>query len=175
MQISRNIFRKFFLLLIAIFTLFFVNSCNKSSVENTNANQNTANTANPETTKAPKDNVEELSSLIKLPEMPEEAVWREEDIENPKGKKLTAVLKYSQENIGKIAGSAENNKPPAPVQIGTEDWFPDELTAQTQLSGNETLKGTAYGANDFYNPPYQNGKLIKIQDTNYFILELTTY
>ena len=176
MQFPRKKIIISFLLFALLFSLFLTISCRNSSVTDPNVNQDASNnSASPENTKAPKDNVEELSNIIKLPEVPEEAVWREDETQQPKGKKLIAVLKYTPENINKIIALVEKSKSAAPIQIGAEEWFPEELTAQTQLSGNESLKGTVYGANEFFNPPYRNGRLVRIQDTNYFVLELTTY
>jgi hypothetical protein len=37
------------------------------------------------------------------------------------------------------------------------------------------LKGAAYAANDFLQSPYNNGKLTRINDTNYFVLELFSF
>ncbi len=45
--------------------------------------------------------------------------------------------------------------------------------AQSELSGDETLKGNSYAANDFLQSPYEAGKLTRLEDSNYFILELS--
>lgn len=144
-----------------------------------NANSNNANQTGNVNAKSSivKDNAEELSGLIKLPIVPDEknderVEWREENV-SPKGKKLTAILKYNEANTAQIIALAEKHKPGAPIEIGVEDWYPEELTAQTQLSGNESLKGVVYEAGDFYNPPYNRGRLIKINESNFFVLELT--
>lgn len=160
-----------FLLIISLFVV----SCTNPNAGNSSGNSNVANrNANADNSRAVKDDVGELNSLINFPESPEEVVWREETV-SQKGKKLTAVLKYANESIPKVIASAERHKPAAQAEIGVEDWFPEELTAQAQLSGNESLKGSVYAANDFYNAPYTNGKLVRIQETNYFVLELTAF
>jgi hypothetical protein len=164
--------QNYFLICFAATALFLSASCNNSNPNNSSAQANNVNAATGNSN-LPKDDSAELEMIVKLPEQPEDVAWREE--ETSKGKKLTAVLKYSAENAAKIIASAEKNKPPEQTEIDTETWFPEELTAQSQLSGNETLKGTAYGANDFLNAPYVQGKLIRIQDTNYFVLELTAF
>lgn len=147
-----------------------------SSADTSNVNSSASNqNANAGNTNSIKDSVEDLAAVIRLPEMPEEAVWREEETTDPKGKKITAILKYSSESAAKIVAAADKSKPAAATEIGAESWFPDELTAQSQLSGNESIKATAYSANDFYNAPYINGKISRVNDTNYFVLELTTY
>jgi hypothetical protein len=159
-------------------SLLFAVSCSDSNVANSTENSNTGMT-NTETSNVPKDNAEELATLINLPQIPDEkegerADWREENVAS-KGKKLTAILKYNSENAAKIVALAGKHKPATVAEVGTEEWFPEELTAQSQLSGNESLRGTVYGANDFYNPPYVQGRLIRIQETNYFLLELTAF
>lgn len=155
-----------------IWTAACSNSAETSNVVNSSNSNQDVNNSN---AISAKDDIEELGTIIKLPEMPEEVVWREEQSANPNGKKLTAVLKFNSEAAAKIVEAAAKIKPVAPAEVGTESWFPNELTAQSQLSGNESLKGIAYSADDFYNSPYQNGRLTRIDETNYFVLELTTY
>ena len=163
---------------LVLVTFLFAASCSDSKDANSNnANQSENVNAKPPVTV--KDNAEELSTIIKLPILPEEknderAEWREENI-NQKGKKLTAILKYNEANTAQVIALAEKHKPGESVEIGVEEWYPEELTAQTQLSGNESLKGVAYQANDFVNPPYNQGRLIRIDGSNFFVLELTTY
>ncbi|MGI8467369.1 MAG: hypothetical protein ACR2N3_02845 [Pyrinomonadaceae bacterium] len=174
MMVSRKQFVKIFTFAVLTSVLFWTSACSDSAETNGNVNSNVSNqTAGGAA--LTKDDIDELSAIIRLPETPEEVVWREEETANPKGKKLTAILKFNPESAAKIVESAAKIKPAAPTEIGTENWFPNELTAQSQLSGNESLKGISYAANDFYNPPYTNGKLTKVNETNYFVLELTTY
>ena len=52
--------------------------------------------------------------------------------------------------------------------------LPPELIAQSQGSGDEILKGKSYAANEFFSESYKNGKITRINDTDYFILELTS-
>jgi hypothetical protein len=155
------------------------------SVQNSDSNyaanvQSVNDPANPV-----KDNIEELELMVKLPAHPEEVSWREEQPQNQPaaqrersqnqpqtGKKLTAVLKFSAEDANKIIAQAETHKPAEFSQFATESWFPAELIAQSELSGDETLKGNAYAANDFFQPPYTDGKITRVENSNYFILEL---
>jgi hypothetical protein len=147
---------------------------------NNNANSTAANT-NPVTAK---DNVEELAGIIKLDIVPEEATYIETNPnkQNSEGgvtgtneKKLVAVLKYSPEKTAQIIAQAEKYQPAVPAEMSAETWYPEELIAQSQLTGDESIKGSTYAANDFLQAPYSKGKLTKIENTNYFILELTTY
>lgn len=153
-------------------------SCSDLNEDNfVNANQ--AGNSNVRNTLPVKDNSMELATIINLPILPSEkdeerADWREDTIAQ-KGKKLIAILKYDEENTAKLTSLVEKHKPGTPVEIGVEEWYPEELIAQTQLSGNESIKGLSYEAKDFFNPPYDKGRLIRITESNFFVLELTTY
>lgn len=139
-----------------------------------NANRgNTANNSNTNTA-APEDDTEELGKIIALPLMPEEVLWRETSAEDTKRKKIIAVLKFSAQDAQNLVTQSEKYGPPKAENIDVETWFPAELVAQSQLSGDETLKGMSYGANAFFQNAYNNGKITRIEDTNYFILELNS-
>lgn len=129
---------------------------------NSNQNRNTAS-AN--------DKVEELSLLVVLPIEPEETVWRE-DPGAGNTKKLTAVLKYPATDAPKVSALIEKTAPLS-ASINAEMWFPAELIAASDLSGDDTLKGDSFPANDFFQAPYTEGTITRIEGTNYFILELT--
>lgn len=142
-------------------------ACSKD--ERANQNRSSQTTQTNAAQQATKDDVEELGKIVRLPAAPEEATYREE---NSGGRKLTAVLKFSGADAAQIVAAAEKYKPVAAAQIEAEDWFPAELVAQSQLSGDETLSGAAFAADDFFQPPFANGKLTRVGETNYFILEL---
>ena len=144
-----------------------------SNSPNITANSSVANSqaVNPADSNAVKDDLEDFRQIVKLPFEPEEVVWREE---SPDGKKkTTAVLRFAPPDTEKIAAQAGTYRAGTPAVIETETWFPAELIAQSQLSGDETVKGTTYAANDFLQPPYMNGKLTRIENSDYFVLELT--
>ncbi len=117
--------------------------------------------------------------------MPEEATWREDNLNAQASgesksaaqerKKLTAVLRFNDDAAAKIVAQTENNKTAKASEVEAEDWFPAELVAQSQLSGDETLKGSTFPADDFFQPPYAKGNITRINNTNYFVLELTTF
>ncbi len=78
---------------------------------------------------------------------------------------------FNAEDAGQIVSQAEKYQPAAAAQIDAENWFPAELIAQSQLSGDETLKGTSYAAGDFLQPPFNTGRITRIDNTDYFVLE----
>lgn len=139
-------------------------SSTKNSNQTTNESRDNVNSA--------KDDVEELGKIIKLPLLPEEVNYWEEN-SAPNGKLFIAVLKFSPENAAQLVSQIEKIKPPVDSEIDAERRFPAELVAQSQLSGDETLKGKSYAADDFLQPPYQGGKITRIENTDYFVLELT--
>lgn len=163
-----KIFRKK-IITVFVFNLFLLNGCSKIETGNPNVNQTAqANQASNGNLSAAKDDLEELGKIINLPVMPEEAMWRDE------AKKITAVIRFAPADAENIAGQAAAYKPAGvAADIDAESWFPAELIAQSQLSGDETLKGTAFAANDFLREPYNQGKITRIDNTNYFVLELT--
>lgn len=167
-----------------LFAVFLFASCGND--ESSNANLSIVNsnpTANNERDNAniPKDDAEELAKLIKLPFQPEEVTYKPNikpndtnDNSPSANKKLIAVLKFSTEDANQIVEQAAKYKAPVPADVDAESWFPAELIAQSQLSGDEVLKGKAYAANDFIQSPYTNGKITRINNTDYFVLELTS-
>jgi hypothetical protein len=110
--------------------------------------------------------------LVTLPVEPEDVAWKETT--GPDGtRKLTAVLRFSGENAAKVSSQAAQHRPAVPAELSTEEWYPAELISQSELSGDTMLKGQTYAANDFYRPPYNDGRLTRVENTDVFILELT--
>ncbi len=142
---------------------------------NTNFNSNMGNSNANEVD----DDEVALNTLVNLPFEPKESVWREEKIEanansnqepGEIGSKLTAVLRFSENEIGSLVGGSD--KAPFATELEAENWFPAELIAKGETSGDHTLKGTAYSAARFFKPPYTSGSLIRIKETDYFVLIL---
>lgn len=177
------------LLFISISALFIIScvSPENASVDdnslrpnvNTNFNSDAAN-ANANTAK---DDESELDKLINLPFEPEENVWRKAKIQPngnsnketaEQGDRLTVVLRFSDENRDAVLAKVKANKPPTETTYDPESWFPAELIAKSETSGDNALKGTSYGSEGFSKPPYTVGPLIHITDTNYFVLDLRT-
>lgn len=161
-----------------------MNAC--SNGENTNQISNQASNQPPETNSnsviAAKNDPAELSKIINLPIMPLEAEFREESLDKQpatnrpaasNNQKMTAVLLYDPADTPKLIALIEKHKPSEAVELEVETWFPAELIAQSQTSGNDTIKGNAYAAADFLQTPYSKGRVIHISGTDYFVLELS--
>jgi hypothetical protein len=129
-----------------------------SPAENANANSPVANSAS-STSPAPKDNIEELGMLVRLPF---------------EQKKLTAVMRFSPENAAKMAAEISKAGPPTPEKVSVESWFPNELLAQGELTGESVVKGHSYTAEPYLNPPYTKGRITQIESTDYFILQISS-
>jgi hypothetical protein len=161
-----------FLLLAVVLSI----SCGNQTESNVNgkADSNAAANTNNESSCVSNDDVAALGAQVLLPIVPEEVVWCEENVKNSNDKKLTAIMKFTEEEARNLVAQVEKHRPAKAAEIGTEQWFPAELIAQSQLSGNESLKGNAYAPTDFLQLPYKGGSLIRIENSNYFVLELTT-
>jgi len=156
--------------------LAFFLSCTLFSACGSAANSNTANSGGPGTSELANDNAnsaktnaEDLGLLIKMPFVPEEAIWKED----PQNKKLIAVLRFSPEDAKKLVAETEKIKTPEKITLSTETWFPPELIAQGDMSSEDNLNGMAYSANSFFQPPYAEGRITRVQDTDYFVLEMS--
>ncbi len=171
MNPNRQIFVLIFL--IAIFGI----SCSRSNVDQGEVNKlrpdiNENANADPNASIA-EDNETELNSLINLPFEPSENVYREDLVKDTKDKrKITAVLKFSEDDTKSLLEQLEPKSNPFATKIEAEPWFPAELIAKSQTSGDESIKGVGYNAESFFKPPFNSGSLTRINDTDYFILNL---
>ena len=114
------------------------------------------------------DTVEELRSLIQIPFEPEEVTWRTLDTGGQN--RLVAVVLLTPDEHRKFAakyGPGGND-----VKVNVERWFPVELTAAGETTGEMTIAGKAFPGNEFYQAPYNAGSVIFIPETNYLILDL---
>jgi hypothetical protein len=179
--------RRFIALPALIFLFAFVScvSNNNNSNQNTGKeNNNTAKIAE-KTSDDPSDDTEELAARIKLPVTPEDVLWKETSGEktaansavsgDPNAKKLTAVLKFSDVDSEAITQQVQKISPPMNITIDPEEWFPPELIAESETTGDQTLKGKMFDARDFLQEPYKKGRIVKLEQAGYFVLELTTF
>jgi len=123
-------------LIILLLALEILPSCSSRNGNSNVANATAANAANTAQT-GPKDNIEELGMLVRLPFVPEEVAWEEK----PEQKKLTAVVRFSPENAAKMAAELAKNGQASNDTLTVESWYPNELIAQGELTGESTVKG----------------------------------
>lgn len=152
-------------ILTFILCALLLGSCTSESENSNNAAPPSTKRIEPQTPKA-NDNAEELGTLVKLPFEPAEVAWRE----TPNG--LIAVLLYSPETAKKLADAAAKIKEPEAASVEVEEWFPAELTAKRDMGAGSTLTGKAYSAQDILQDPFTSGRLVHLDDTDYFVLDL---
>lgn len=150
-----------------------VNTNINADLANVNSNANVA-----------EDDLLKLKDIINLPFEPEFNDYRQEPlvesvssnrVPGPTDKKLTVVLKFSAKDTEKLMTELKKSKkPPFETETEAEDWFPAELIAKRETSGDGTLKGVGYSSEKFTKTPFNTGTLIYIKDTDYFVLILQT-
>ena len=150
------------LLISAIFA-----GCSGGASDSNSANAESQPAAN-SSTDAVRTNAEELGMLVNMNYESEEVYWKDD----PARKKIVAVIKYSPEVANQVVADALRVREPEAASISPENWFPPELIAQSEMSGDDTIKGKAYAPTVFLQEPYNEGRLIRINDTDYFVLEV---
>jgi hypothetical protein len=147
--------------------------CSCGAAPGTNSNQqNTANGGNTTNSQnGPNDNVEELRASIQVPFEPEEAVWRITSDKSGR-KRLTAVLRLKPEDYKGLSTKAAAAGSGRQVQVSVEPWFPAELIAMSETTGENTVPATSYPANEFFQAPFNSGAVSLVSDTDYIIIEL---
>ena len=154
-------------LLLSIAMLISLNGCDSGTESNSNIS-NTANNVLTESSNSANTNPEQLNLLIKIPYEADDLIWKE--FSSPR--RIVAVFRFYPDDTAKLMETAVSEKTPTPITISSETWFPDELIAQSESDGpGDTLKGTAYGAGQFLQPPFNEGRLIRIDGTDFIILE----
>lgn len=112
---------------------------------------------------------EELGMKINFAWETEDLAWRSDD----SAQTLTAAFRLDPENAKKLSDQLQARSPGAPKNVSVEDWFPAELVAQGETSGGSSVEGTAFPADDFYQPPFTQGTITRIKDTDYFVIEVS--
>ena len=153
------------ILILLSILISFTDACGGLGA-NSNANAVDASNSSQANSGA-KTNVEELAILINVPYESEEVFWKDD----PQHKRIVAVLRFPANEAGRLIADAQKIRPPQKVNINTESWFPPELVAQSDVSGDDTLSGQAYAANAFFQDAYNDGRIIKVDDSDYFVLE----
>ena len=154
---------------ILIFLSIFISVMVGCGGPDANSNANAVDASNSsQANNSAKTNVEELALLINVPYESEEVFWKDD----PQHKRIVAVLRFPPNEAGRLIADAQKIRPPQKVNIGTESWFPPELIAQSDVSGDDTLSGQAYAANAFFQDAYNDGRVIKVDDSDYFVLEM---
>ena len=142
--------------------------CSGAPVPSNNTAKNEAGRSLANSQRAGNDSAEELQALIPITFEPEEVTWRAS--ESGGKQRLVAILLLTSDARRTLA--ARYASPPTDVQVNVDQWFPVELITMGETSGEMTVAGKAFPANDFYQAPYTAGNIVFIPDTNYVILDL---
>jgi hypothetical protein len=156
-------------LILLISTAAVAIACGSKPAANNTNTVAAASNANTDTQNGARTKVEDLSLLINMPYDVQDVMWKQSKDQ----KKITAVIHFDPDDEKKVITDAERFGPPQNATIETQSWFPDELTAQSDLHGDQPLSGKAYPANQFFQDPYNSGRIIDIDGTDYYVLELT--
>lgn len=156
------------ILILIIISSVFPASCTRSSQPGQDRTQSSPEPSDPGVAGSPSDKLEELRLLIKMPYDPEDGGWRLD----PRSKKLTAVLIFSPQDAAKLLNTLRESGSGEDVEIAVESWFPDELIAKSEMSGDADLRGKAYPAAPFLTDRFRDGRIIHIEETEIFIVEL---
>lgn len=100
---------------------------------------------------------------------PEDIVWQQ--VESPK--KIVAVFRLDEDATKKLMEQLTTRSQGAAKTVTVEDWFPAELIASGETTGSSTVDGTAYPADDFYQAPFSQGTITRVNDTDFFVLEIS--
>lgn len=128
-----------------------------------------------------RDGLGELQAAVNLTVEPDELLWTEEVLDGraasdtgraPGAKRLVAVLRFDSPRAAEFQGVFSALGAGMKVDVEVEEWFPTEMKAQGQTGGGGSLKGVSVPANSLLRPPYQYGRLIKVDESPFYILEL---
>lgn len=125
------------------------------------------------------DDIEVLAQNINLPFRPAEAKWQAKTMGNlnssvpgPTDYELTAVLKYTDADAQMLIKRLEEI--PVDKKIGSikvKEWFPEDVRSAAQKINDQiVIEGANYSPDLYLRSPYSGGKLIRVGNTNNFVL-----
>lgn len=163
-----------FLRPVAILTFFslllLLASCSSPSDSSNNAANTGNRKADISSSNTANSNAEELGMLINFTWEPEDLTWKR----NEEKKLVTAVFRLEDEDQKKLLEQLAAKPPGARKEIQLEEWFPAELIAQGESAGGSSVAGNAQTAEDYFQMPYNEGTITRIDGTDFFILEVWT-
>jgi hypothetical protein len=115
------------------------------------------------------DKAEELGMLVNFTLEPEDILW----LQSESPKRIVAVFRLDEEDTKKLMEQLSAKSQGTAKTVTVEDWFPAELVAGGETTGSSTVDGTAYPADDFYQPPFSQGTITRINNTDFFVLEIS--
>lgn len=125
-----------------------------------------------------------LEKQINLTARPVAAKWTAETLDNSKGAvpgptdyRLTALLEYDEKSAAELARRLDSRT--SEKSLGNADvqsWFSEPVKREAKtVDGRTYLEGARYSADEFLRSPYQNGTLVRVGKTNFFVLNLFSF
>ncbi|MEQ1762243.1 MAG: hypothetical protein ABL984_03755 [Pyrinomonadaceae bacterium] len=151
-----------------LFSALLFSSCSAPAGNSASANSEANRVAS--VPKKANDKAEELGLLVNFTLEPEDIVWLQ--VDSPK--KIVAVFRLDEEDTKKLMEQLATRSQGAAKSVTVEDWFPAELVTGGETTGSSAVDGTAYPADDFYQPPYSQGTITRISNTDFFVLEIAS-
>lgn len=145
---------------------FIFTSCSTPAGDSSSANSESNRVAS--IPKKANDKAEELGMLVNFTLEPEDIVW----LQSESPKRIVAVFRLDEDDTRKLAEQLSARSQGAAKTVTVEDWFPAELVAGGETTGSSTVDGTAYPADDFYQSPFSQGTITRVNNTDFFVLEI---
>jgi hypothetical protein len=111
-----------------------------------------------------RDDQEGLLSYLSFGEGVEDVLWLLED-----GGQLKAVIRCVPARCEVITTALQSDGEGETVTVESEEWFPVELKAQATTNTEGNLRGVSYSADSFLTEESLSGRLIRIENSDYFI------
>ncbi len=115
---------------------------------------------------------------------PIEAKWTADTLDNSKGAipgptdyRLTTLLKYDEKGAKELVKILEAETDERSLgNTDINEWFPKEVKKEAKtLDDRSFLEGAKYQPDSFLRAPYTGGKLVRVGETNYFVLNLFSF
>lgn len=161
------------MLLLFLFSYIGVFSGCSGPAANSASNNANAGTALAQTGKeGVSDNPQELAALITFTLEPDDLAWKEFPAKDGQRKRVLAVFQFGPEETRKLVERVAKIRPAKQVSLTIEKWFPTELTTQSEMNSDEGIPAVSYAADEFYLEPFTEGTLSRVDNTDFFVLEL---
>jgi hypothetical protein len=160
---------KHFVYIIFFVILLSFTACNEE-IETAGANKPEKNVQTQKQIGETSDDADDLAGIINLPFIPEDVIWQQLEVQG--GRKIIAVIRFNPQDTATLLAQSQAGEK---AELAAERWFPQELTAQSDIAGDQVLRGTVYTANTFFKGSFNKGKVVKLDGSDYFIVEIKNF
>lgn len=117
-------------------------------------------------------NPEELGLLMRVPfesDEIEDIAWKS----NPDSRSLVAVIRLTEDGAKRADAEVFQGRSNGRGSIDVKSWFPKELLTKSEMNGDADLDGTLLPIDALILPPYNSGRVVKIDDSEYYVIEMS--